>query len=492
VLRAPDAAFAAENLVAEQRYDALVIGAGLSGLAAGIRLAMFGKRVAVLEKHYLWGGLNSFYKRGGRLFDTGLHALTNYVHKSVSGKPLTRVCRQLRIPWDALELVEQDHACVVSDGAVLRFTNRIAETIDAVGELMPHKKDAFAALVADLAARPLGEEAEPEASARTILMERLGDPLLVDLLLIPCCWYGSARENDVDWDQFVILFHSIFLEGLALPKGGVRPLLALFKQRLADAGGELERNAEVVRILSKDGSATGVELADGRVLAADVVLSSAGRVETQRLVDPAHPVPLDSPLRGRLSFVETISVLSKDPRELSGGNEHCKTAGVVFFSNRRPFRYERPAGAVDLASGVISLPQNFPGVRVGEEPLLRVTCLANHDAWTGIDGARYDAMKREASDGALAAATAFCPDVRPFEVFRDVFTPTTVVRYTGHHAGTVYGSPKKVRDGRTSLAGLHLIGTDQGYLGIVGAAMSGISMANRHVLAAAGATTPTP
>jgi phytoene dehydrogenase-like protein len=492
VLAAPDDAATAHTTVGEERYDALVIGAGLSGLSAGIRLAMFGKRVAVLEKHYLWGGLNSFYKRGGRLFDTGLHALTNYVHKSVAGKPLTRVCRQLRIPWDALDLAEQDHAAVVSDGAVLRFTNRIAETIDAVGVLVPAKKDAFAALVADLAARPLGEELEPEASARAILMERLGDPLLVDLLLIPCCWYGSAREDDVDWDQFVILFHSIFLEGLAMPKGGVRPLLDLFKRRLEEAGGELRRRAEVVRVLSKDGRATGVELESGEVLVADVILSSAGRVETAQLVDKTRAIAADSPLRGRLSFVETISVLSQDPRALPGGDEDCKTAGVVFFSNRRPFRYARPAEPVDLASGVISMPQNFPGVRAGEEPLLRVTCLANHDAWTGIDGARYDAMKREASDGALAAATAFCPDVRPHELFRDVFTPTTVVRYTGHHAGTVYGSPKKVRDGRTELDGLFLIGTDQGYLGIVGAAMSGISMANKHVLAAAGATTPTP
>ena len=72
-----------------EHFDAVVIGAGLSGLAAGIRIAMYGKRVAVCEKHYLWGGLNSFYKRGGRLFDTGLHALTNFVDRRVSGKPLT-------------------------------------------------------------------------------------------------------------------------------------------------------------------------------------------------------------------------------------------------------------------------------------------------------------------------------------------------------------------------------------------------------------------
>ena len=51
------------------RYDAIVIGAGMSGLGAGIRLAQYDKRVVVLERHSLWGGLNSFYKRGGRRYD---------------------------------------------------------------------------------------------------------------------------------------------------------------------------------------------------------------------------------------------------------------------------------------------------------------------------------------------------------------------------------------------------------------------------------------
>jgi len=472
------------------RYDAVVIGAGLSGLAAGIRIAMYGKRVAVCEKHYLWGGLNSFYKRGGRLFDTGLHALTNFVDRRVSGKPLTRVVRQLRIPYDDLDLAAQSHSTVVSDGAVLRFSNEIDELIENAGALVPDKKDRFVALVEDLRERRLGEEEEPERSARAELMDRLGDELLVDLLLIPCCYYGSARENDVDWDQFVILFHSIFLEGLAMPRRGIRPLLDLFKARLEEQGGELLRKAEVVRVLSRDGRATGVELADGTLLEADTVLSSAGRVETSRLVAPEAPEGATAPLRGRLSFVETISVLDRDPRELVGGHPDCTSSGVVFFSNRRPFRYERPEDDVDLASGVISMTQNFPGAHVDDagapkEPVFRVTCLANHDRWTGLTGEEYDAKKQRWSDGALAAATAFCPDVRPHEVYRDVFTPTTITRFTGHHEGTVYGSPKKVRDGRTELDGLFLIGTDQGYLGIVGAAMSGISMANAHVLAKA-------
>ena len=41
------------------RYDTVIIGAGLSGLAAGIRLAYFDRSVCVLERHTTGGGLNS-------------------------------------------------------------------------------------------------------------------------------------------------------------------------------------------------------------------------------------------------------------------------------------------------------------------------------------------------------------------------------------------------------------------------------------------------
>ena len=64
----------------------------------------------------------------------------------------------------------------------------------------------------------------------------------------------------------------------------------------------------------------------------------------------------------------------------------------------------------------------------------------------------------------------------------DMFTPTTVARYTGRIDGAIYGATEKRRDGRTHLSNLFLIGADQGFLGITGAILSGISMANLHCL----------
>ena len=70
-------------------------------------------------------------------------------------------------------------------------------------------------------------------------------------------------------------------------------------------------------------------------------------------------------------------------------------------------------------------------------------------------------------------------------MFKDLFTPRTIEHFTGHVNGAVYGSPAKRVNGETPLEGLYICGTDQGFLGIVGAMLSGISMANRHVLAPA-------
>ena len=98
------------------------------------------------------------------------------------------------------------------------------------------------------------------------------------------------------------------------------------------------------------------------------------------------------------------------------------------------------------------------------------------------DATEYATQKQRAAEAFLDSASRCAPDPRPFEIDRDLFTPNTIRRFCGHPKGAVYGAPKKRLDGATELPGLFLMGTDQGLLGVVGAMLSGISMANRHCL----------
>src|SRR5205807_9143546 len=97
-------------------YDVIIIGAGMSGLAAAIRLAYFEKNVLVLERHYAAGGLNSYYALGGYQFDVGLHAMTNYATPGTRGAPLTQICRPFRLQLDDFALVPLYQSHIRSPG----------------------------------------------------------------------------------------------------------------------------------------------------------------------------------------------------------------------------------------------------------------------------------------------------------------------------------------------------------------------------------------
>ncbi len=454
-------------------YDAVILGAGMSGLAAGIRLAHFGKRVCILERHTAIGGLNSFYRAGGRDYDVGLHAMTNYREPGAGHGPLMRVCRQLRLSRDELALAPQTGSAIVFPGVRLEFTNDFEHLRAEVHRQFPSQKDGFERLVAGLA--DYGDLGKPHVahSAREAVAGWIDDPFLAEMLFCPLLFYGGPRPHDLDFGQFSILFRSIYMEGFARPLAGIRPLLKLLVRKFKDLGGELRLGAGVRTIVSAKGAAKALVLDNGEEMPVRCLLSSAGWRETMQVCRPADPA---LPAAGEISFVESISILNVAPATL--GLDRT----VTFFNDSPRFRYGRPDDLVDLHSGVICIPNNF----AYDEPMpagcVRLTALANFDRWNDLDAQAYGDAKREWHRRMIASATRFVPDFQASVVATDFFTPRTIWRFTGHENGAVYGCPEKCYDGTTPLKNVFLCGTDQGMVGIVGTLVSGIGIANRYVL----------
>lgn len=459
-------------------YDTIIIGAGMSGLAAGIRLAHFDQRVCILERHTTIGGLNSFYRLRGRDFDVGLHAVTNFTPKGTRRGPLARLLKQLRFRWDDFQLAPQLGSEIAFPSVRLQFTNDPELLRSEIARAFPDQVDGYDRLLKNLLDYDqLGDETTFRLSAREILAQYFSDPLLVEMLLCPLMWYGNPRPHDMDFGQFCIMFRAIYLEGLARPLAGVRLILKHLVKRFRALGGELRLRSGVSRIIVEDGRVTGVELDNGEQIAARKVLSSAGLVETLRLCDDASR--LERPPAGELSFIELVAVLDRKPRQLG----HDRT--IVFFNDSETFHWEKPADDLcDPRTGVVCSPNNYLYPDHAELPdgILRITMLANYDRWEALDESAYRLAKLAWFDRAAASAVRFVPDFRQYIVDSDMFTPTTIRRFTWHDHGAVYGAPDKRLDGRTHLPNLFLCGTDQGFVGIIGAMVSGISIANRYLL----------
>ncbi len=206
-------------------YDTIIIGAGMSGLAAGIRLAYYEQRVCILERHSTIGGLNSFYRLRGRDYDVGLHALTNITPKGTKTGPLARLLRQLRLKWDDFAISPQIGSEIAFPDARLRFDNDAGTLRDEVAHAFPQQADNFDRLTREIVAYDDLSDEHANVSAREVVTSIISEPLLVEMLFCPLMYYGSAREHDMDWGQFSIMFRSIFLEGLGRPHAGVRLIL---------------------------------------------------------------------------------------------------------------------------------------------------------------------------------------------------------------------------------------------------------------------------
>jgi phytoene dehydrogenase-like protein len=456
-------------------YDAVIIGAGMSGLAAGIRLAYFEKSVCILERHTTIGGLNSFYRLRGRNHDVGLHAMTNFAPPGSKAGPLSKVLRQLRLRWDDFGLSPQRFSTIAFPGCTLRFTNRIDDLAQQIREHFPAEAEGFSKLVEHVAAFEVGSFDNSQISARAVLRDFLHDALLIEMLMCPLLFYGSASAHDMDFTQFAIMFRSIFLEGFARPFEGIRRILKVLVRRFKELGGELRLRSGVRSIESRRGRATSLVLDDGETIEAHNIISSAGTVETLRLLDAGDDrrPPVEP---GNITYTETIFSLDRQPSEL--GHD----ATIVFYNDSPKFRYEMPSEPLDLHSGIICSPNNFEYGRPPEEGRIRITALANPAYWLNLSQEDYERQKAEWCRRLVEAAVRVIPDFRPAIVDTDVFTPRTIRKFTGHVNGCVYGAAEKISSGRTHLENVYLCGNDQGLLGIVGTMMSGISVVNAYLL----------
>ena len=214
-------------------YDAVIIGAGMSGLAAGIRLAMYDQRVCILERHYAVGGLNSYYRLDGRNYDVGLHALTNFAPRGAKHGPLPRLLRQLRLSWDDFELAEQNGSLISFPETQLRFNNDPGLLATEIQRAFPNERDGYQRLLGKLLNYDEVQSPQAADSARAILASTIGDPLLVEMLLCPVMFYGSAREHDIDWrdiESVGLRVHAdaIAVTGLREPENGLSAQVSVY------------------------------------------------------------------------------------------------------------------------------------------------------------------------------------------------------------------------------------------------------------------------
>ena len=281
----------------------------------------------------------------------------------------------------------------------------------------------------------------------------------------------------MDLGQFVIMFAAIFKEGMFRPAGTIKDFIHTLSNLYTKQGGQIRKNCGVKQIIIQNNNITGVELDSGTIIECDHLLSTIGHHETLSLINDESET--GSACSKRLGFIETIYQL---PQKTSA---HLpKNTTIIFYNNSSNFRYQKSSDYADYSSGVICFPQNFTGLKDVDSIEVRSTHLASYSKWKtiSIDRENYLAQKKHVALNSSRTLEKLIGKFHHNTVYSDTFTPLTIERYTSKIEGAIYGSPSKVKDGHLGYNNLFLAGTDQGFLGIIGSMLSGVSIVNRHIL----------
>ncbi len=343
-----------------ERYDVVIIGAGIGGLICANLLARQGLSVLLAEQHYMVGGYCSTFKRRGYVFDASTHFYPLLGNPTtMTGKLLVDLGVTTR--WRKMDPVDTFHFPDGSrfevpadlDTYLERLKRRFPEesaAIDrffgAVGEAYDH------GLLYYFRGRDTGRLAPYlEMTVRDALDRYFRDPKLKLTLTADCPhWGGPPKRTSFVFDSMLRL--SYFL-GNYYPVNGSQAFADELAQRFEERSGDIMMSTRVKRIRVRDGAVEGVEMETtrGRMrgrrrVAAEVVISNADLLLTlekglgAEAVDPAYLAAVRALRPSMPCYLTHVGLrdvpaevldraqgyywTSWDPDEIGRGGMHCK------------------------------------------------------------------------------------------------------------------------------------------------------------------------
>lgn len=342
--------------------DIIVIGAGVGGLSAAIRLAAAGRRVLVLERNPAVGGKMAEWTEGGFRWDTGPSVVTM---RPVLEELFAAAGRRLDSYLDLLP-VEPLTRYFYPDGARLDISRYLSRTLEQIASFSPRDVEGYLSFLA-YAARlnrltspvfTFGPPPSPASLANispfdalrvglaslqnldAAIRARVRSPRLRQLLGRFATYVGSSPYQASA--ALSVIAHVELNEGVWYPRGGVYAIARALEKLASGLGVEIRTNTEIMSIArSQDRRglyhATGVVLKNGEHLAAETVIANLDVATVYEKLLPSAPrfqrrlAQLERMQPSCSGFVLLLGVEGEHP-ELAHHN--------IFFSSdyRREFR----------------------------------------------------------------------------------------------------------------------------------------------------------
>jgi len=436
--------------MAQDNRKIVIIGAGIAGLCAAVYARKCGYEVDVLEQSDSAGGLATSWRRGDYTFETCLHWLLG-----------SNPHGMLHAQWQ--EVFDIDKLTFVNQEEYVRMETEHGERLSVYSNidrmetefLKGAPQDAkeirrLASAVRRFTKLAIPDPSEPWPDKWLASLRALPDlPLLQKWSRMSIKEYGGRFTHPLlksffDGGEMGRLSALAFVFSLAWMSehnagyaiGGSQAIIRLIVKRLQELGGRLRFGAKVEKILIKDDTAVGVQLAGGETIAADWVISAAdGRATIYNLLGGHYTDKATDKIYSTFeTFPSYLQVSAGVARELS------QQAAYVTRVLDAPLVVDPVTQLAQVSFRFFHFDPTF--APTGKTTVTCFLPTRNFEYWVQLEKnapVQYQAEKHRVAEAVISVLERSVPDIRQAIEVIDVSTPATVIRYTGNWKGSMEG-----------------------------------------------------
>jgi len=445
------------------KYDAIIIGSGMGGLATGLTLQNKNPKLKtiILEQHTIPGGCVNGFNRKGYYFDSGAEGLVYCGEGQVFRKGLEKldVFHEF-IPIEPVEVMQYSNNKVTMYGNLEKFIQELEEKfpnekqeIHRYFKVIKDMSDEYYSLDLD--------ELEPSIpklikivftrptlrkyglrSFKYLLDKFITNSELRKILAVYSLWLGV--QPDTISATSAIVFNSPFIYGNFYPKGGMLSFAKKLASVYESKGGTIKYKSKVKKIIVEKKRAVGVILNSGEKIHGKWIISNADLKKTifdyvgiEHFKEKYHK--MISQLKQSISGFAVYLGLNKNLVD-----HHSHIAYNVDAENYLHRLFNGFKGPEEV---LIRIPENIdPSLKNDKGSsvvLLSMVPYEYDDNWgTGKEKKKnslYKQIKEKYADILIKIAEKAIPNLSKHIVVKEIATPLTFEKYIQSSQGAWYG-----------------------------------------------------
>ncbi len=455
------------------RYDAIIVGAGNGGLAAGVVLAKNGLKPLVLEKHSSPGGFASSFVRGRFEFEAALHVLADYGPEDGRGN-LGRFFDELGLDVDFVEAPEAYRLITTHDpdgnldvtmpmgvdAYIAKMEEYVPGSRATLSKYLALCKEVYEALQflgknkgkvdRKVLLRDYGNFVRTCAATQQQVLDALKMPKKAQRILNAYWTYLATDMERINFTIFGVMIYALLEKGAYIPKLRSHEISMALEQKIREFGGTVACNCEVEHILVENGCVTGVKTVQGETIETSQVIANVSEhTAYSKLLYPADEIPprcyqlANARSMGPSSLVVYLG-LNKSAEELGITEyEYLIYDSMDTVDVGRAFDSRGRTKAQATACLNLAVPDcSPPGTCI-----ISFTVLNEGDRWADVTPETYHAEKERIAEEILdefKCATGI--DLLPYIEEIEIATPATFANINGKYNGSIYGYESVVWD----------------------------------------------